>query len=401
MKIFKIIIIICNILLLINPIHFGLFGVLLFFKRHKETKVKIKKQAKYLILIAARNEEKVIGNLIDSLNSQNYDKKLYKICVLPNNSSDNTKQIALDKNCLVIEPPFSPKSKGEVLNYAFDYFKDDKSFDTYVIFDADNVVERNFLKNMNKKLNEGYKVIQGFRDTKNLYDNYLSGSYALFFYLQSFFMYEARNRINQGSTLNGTGYAVLKEFIDSIKHKAKTITEDIELTCVCALNHEKIGYEESAVFYDEQVTNYRVSVKQRKRWIQGSMQVFKHYYKNLFKSIKENNCFQLFDMFQILFLPVNQALAFVAIILSYIFIVPFKMIILGLLVGYIGEVILSIFLILYFKKNLKKLVVSCLFFPIFHVSWLPIYLYAIFNSYSSWEEIEHNSSLKIEEMLEN
>ena len=401
MKTIKIIIIIFNILLFINPMHFGLFAILPFFKRNKKGNVNNKNQHKFLILIASRNEEKVLGNLIDSLNNQNYDKNKYKICVIPNNSTDNTKKIALDKNSLVIEPNFNPKTKGEVLNYAFNYFKDDKSFDTYVIFDADNIANRNFLKKMNQKLNEGYKVVQGFRDTKNLYDNYLAGSYAIFFYLQSLFLYEARRRMGESSTLNGTGYVILKEFIDNIKFKAHTLTEDIELTCICALNHEKIGYEENAIFYDEQVTNYRVSVKQRKRWIQGSMQVFKRYYKDLFKKIKEQESFQLIDMFHILFLPINQILAFIGLSLSYIFLIPFNMVIIGIIGGYIGEVLLSIFLILFFKKDLKKLLIPCLFFPIFHISWLPIYYYCIFNKNSDWEEIKHNSSLKIEEMLED
>ena len=401
MKTLKIILLIFNIILAINSIHFGLFAIIPFFKRKKENYSKKNKKHKFMILIAARNEEKVLGNLIDSLNNQKYDKSLYKICVIPNNCSDNTKKIALDKKCLVIEPNFNPKTKGEVLNYAFNYFQDDKSFDTYVIFDADNVVDRYFLKHMNSKLNSGYKVVQGFRDTKNLYDNYLSGSYAIFFYLQSLFLYESRSRLGEGSTLNGTGYVVLKDYIEKIKYNSKTATEDIELTCYSAINHEKVGYEEKAIFYDEQVTQFGISMKQRKRWIQGSMQVFKNYYKNLYKEIKNNNSFQLIDMFHILFLPVNQAIAFVILIVSYIFLVPLNIIIIGLVIGYIGEVLLSIFLILFFKKNLKKLLKACLFFPIFHISWIPIYLYSIFNSYSNWEEIKHDSSLKIEEILED
>ena len=41
----------------------------------------------YIPHFSARNEEKVIGNLIDSLYNQNYDKSLYKICVIPDTSS--------------------------------------------------------------------------------------------------------------------------------------------------------------------------------------------------------------------------------------------------------------------------------------------------------------------------
>lgn len=400
MKILKIILLICNFILLINSLHFGLFAILPFLRKRKKNKIISHQKHKFMILIAARNEEKVIGNLIDSLNSQEYDKSLYKICVIPNNCNDNTKNIALDKKCIVIEPNVITKTKGEVLNYTFDYFKNDKSFDTYVIFDADNVVDKYFLKNINNKLNEGYKVVQGFRDTKNLYENYLSGSYALFFYLQNLFLYDSRNRIGESSTVNGTGYAISKEYLNNINHSAKTSTEDIELTCICALNHEIIGFSSDARFYDEQVNSFKVSVKQRKRWIQGSMQVFKTYIKNLFKEIKNNNSFQLIDMIHMLFLPINQALAFIFLLLSYIFIIPFNFIVLGIIIGYIGEIVVSLLLLIIYKKNIRKLISSILFFPLFHLSWIPIYIYAIFNSKNNWEEIKHTKSLKIDEILE-
>ena len=323
----------------------------------------------------------------------------YEIYVIPNNCTDNTKQIAIDMNCKVLEPNFSPKSKGEVLNYVFDKFKKNNDFDTYLIMDADNVLDPNFLEEINNKLNEGYKIVQGFRDTKNLYQNYITESYALFFYLQSLFLYEARIRMGESSTINGTGYAVLKEFIDDTSFRAKTVTEDIELTCVAALNREKVGYSRDAIFYDEQVTSFSVSMKQRKRWIQGLMQVWKTKHKELFKKIKEKNTFQLTDQFFALTLPIDQALVFVFLIVSYFLIIPYYMIIIGILVGYIGEIIVSIFLTLYFKKDLKKLLPGILFFPIFHISWLPIYIYSLFNTNNTWEEIKHNESLEIEEII--
>ena len=399
MKVVRIILVVINSLLLIHSIHFGFFALFPFIKKAvKREKISNKKHV-FRIIIAARNEEKVLKPLIRSIEKQKYDKDKYEIYVIPNNCTDNTKQIAIDMKCKVLEPNFSPKSKGEVLNYVFDKFKKNNDFDTYLIMDADNVLDSNFLEEINNKLNEGYKVVQGFRDTKNLYQNYITESYALFFYLQSLFLYEARIRMGESSTINGTGYAVLKEFIDDTSFRAKTVTEDIELTCVAALNREKVGYSRDAIFYDEQVTSFSVSMKQRKRWIQGLMQVWKTKHKELFKKIKEKNTFQLTDQFFALTLPIDQALVFVFLIVSYFLIIPYYMIIIGILVGYIGEIIVSIFLTLYFKKDLKKLLPGILFFPIFHISWLPIYIYSLFNTNNTWEEIKHNESLEIEEII--
>ena len=399
MKIFRIILYVLNIILFYHSFHFGFFGLLPFLLKEKKREKILDKKHKFRFIIAARNEELVLKPLIKSINKQKYDKDKFDIYVIPNNCKDNTKQVAIEMNCNVIEPSFSPKSKGEVLNFVFDKFKNSKDFDTYVIMDADNILDPNFLNEINDKLNEGYKIVQGFRDTKNLYDNSITGSYALFFYLQSLFLYESRSRMGESSTINGTGYAVLKGFINDIDYKSKTVTEDIELTCVAALHREKVGYARNAIFYDEQVNNFNISMKQRKRWIQGLVQVWKNYYKLLFKKMKEKNSFQLFDQLIALTLPINQALVFSVLLLSYIFIIPLKFIILGIAIGYIGEVIVSIFLTIFFKKDIKKLFSGILFFPIFHISWLPIYIYSLFNSNNVWEEIKHTKSVEIDDII--
>lgn len=399
MKILKIIILLCNIIILIPTIHFGFFALFPFLKKSKKRDITTINH-KFLILIAARNEEVVIGNLIDSIQRQNYPKAHYKICVIPNNCTDKTSYVAKNKKCLVLDIDFKPKTKGEVLNYAFKYFKKDKSFDTYLIFDADNVLDCNFLNEMNNSLNEGYNIVQGLRDTKNLYDNCISGSYGLFFHLQNLFLYESRNRLGESIAVNGTGYAVSKEFIDKTNYQAKTSTEDIELSCICALKGEKIGFSKKAVFYDEQVTNFKISMKQRKRWIQGNMQVWKNYKKYLFSRIKNNISFHLIDEFHILTLPIIQAFALIVILLSYLFIVPIPLIIIGIIVSYIGEVLVCLFLTLFYKKKVFKSLSAILFFPIFHISWYPIYVYSIFKTNNVWEEIKHTKAVDIDEILE-
>ena len=222
----------------------------------------------------------------------------------------------------------------------------------------------------------------------------------MFFLLQSLFLYETRSRMGESISVNGTGYVVSKKYIDEISYQATSSTEDIELTCVSALHGEKIGYARNAIFYDEQVANFPLSVKQRKRWIQGSMQVWKRYKKELYKKIKEKNSFHLMDMFFMLTLPINQAISFPLLIISYLLFIPYPYPFIGIIFGCLGEILVSIFLTLYFKKNLIKMMPAILFFPLFHISWIPIYIYALFNSKNVWEEIKHTKAMEIDEILE-
>ena len=76
-------------------------------------------RTRFAILIAARNEELVIGPLINSLLTQDYPAELYDIWVVPNNCTDNTARAAEQFGAKVLECTVPVKSKGEVLRFAY------------------------------------------------------------------------------------------------------------------------------------------------------------------------------------------------------------------------------------------------------------------------------------------
>ena len=168
---FEIIIYILLILSLIYGFYFLIMASGVF--RKKKCEIDNNKKNHFAILIAARNEETVIKNLINSLKKQNYPSNKYDVYVIVNNCTDNTLEVAKNAGAKIIECKQKVKSKGEVLKYTFNKLKSNDEIDAYVIFDADNVVHREFLNKMNDSINCGYEVVQGFRDTKNICDNWL------------------------------------------------------------------------------------------------------------------------------------------------------------------------------------------------------------------------------------
>ena len=77
-----------------------------------------KKKHKYAICIAARNEEMVIGNLLDSIKKQDYPNDLLTVFVVADNCTDNTAQIARDNGAICYERFDSEhKTKGYALQY--------------------------------------------------------------------------------------------------------------------------------------------------------------------------------------------------------------------------------------------------------------------------------------------
>ena len=157
---------------------FGIFG--------RKPDVKIKTPEKnFAIIVAAHNEENVIGQLVENLHLLNYPDKLYEIFVVADNCLDNTAAIARQGGAKVYERTNQlEKGKGFALEWMFTkLFALKKQYDAVVIFDADNLVHPDFLSEMNDHFCKGEKIIQGYLDTKNPNDTWVSGCFALSFWM--------------------------------------------------------------------------------------------------------------------------------------------------------------------------------------------------------------------------
>ena len=277
------------------------------------------------------------------------------------------------------------------------------------MFDADNVVHPEFLSRMNDALCEGHKVAQGFRDSKNPSDNWISGSYSIFYWIQNFFFNKARMQMGGSSSINGTGFMIKKEVIDEYGFNTVTLTEDVEFTAQCALNGIKIVFVEDAITYDEQPTEFKASWKQRKRWSMGNIQCFRTYKKSLIRTYSKTGFLPCLDMLLTFMAPYMQILSALLTIVLFVFrIVNVQLYdvfaymysygILFFAVAYLANIIINIFVIKYNNKSAKENLSGILLFTFFILTWIPITLICLFKKNLSWEPIKHNRSVKIEEI---
>lgn len=401
----KILFLIISSLSLLYMLYFVITAMGLFVKK-KDSNSNSDKKNKFAILIAARNEEAVIKNLIISLNKQNYPLDKYEIIVIINNCVDNTKMIVQDLGVNVIECKEEVRSKGDVLKYTFYILKDRSDIDAYVIFDADNVVHRNFLLEMNKAINCGYSFAQGFRDTKNIYDNWLSSSYALLYYIQSLFINKSRYNLGRSAFLNGTGFMVKKSVIDKYGFNPVTLTEDIELTAFCALNGEKIAFVEKAITYDEQVTSFKVSLNQRKRWSFGTIQCLKTYCLPLLKTGIRNGSIDCFDVILFYLSVIFQVVTFFMSVGYFIYfaisfdnMIEFLIVVFScFLILYIVGVIFRLILFRKNKKSIKDSLGGIFLFDLFLFSWGIVSFISLFKKDVSWDQIKHNRNVNFNDL---
>ncbi len=401
--VFYIVVYIC----LFYSLYYGIMAIFAFFKTKKYKESNIKNT--FAILIAARNEENVIGYLIDSLKVQNYDKDKYEIYVIVNNCTDDTLKVSKEHGAKVIECKKS-KCKGDALSYAFNYLKNRK-IDAYLIFDADNVVHPDFLKYMNISLNSGYKVAQGTREIKNINGNWLSASCAIYYYLQNFFFSRARKNLGLSASINGTGFMIKKEVIDTIGFDTKSLTEDIEFTGICALKGIKIDYAEKAITYDEHPTSFNVSWKQRMRWTKGSLQCLRMYtfelIKNFFKTFSLTNI----DIIFLYICPMVQVGSFAALFAKLIYDICSNTLVdfidmyfvnnaLSLVVSYLSFVVVAAFVVKYNKHKIRDFLSGVLLFSLFIFTWLPINIVCLFKRKLAWAPIVHKNNISINEIIE-
>jgi cellulose synthase/poly-beta-1,6-N-acetylglucosamine synthase-like glycosyltransferase len=260
---------------------------------------------------------------------------------------------------------------------------------------------------MNISLNSGYKVAQGFRDSKNYQDNWISGSYTLFYYIQNFFFNLSRKKLNSSASINGTGFMVQKEFIENLDFNPVTLTEDVELTTVCAIHNEKIDFVKDAITYDEQPTLFRVSLTQRLRWSKGNLQCWKKYHHKLFKSFMKNHNLAAVDMYLNNLAAIVQVISMILVLAGLIErMIVTKVVfsvagILGFLVSYVATLIVSMFVTLYNKKSISAMLPSLILFTLFMLSWIPINIVCLFKKNVNWKHIGHNKNINIDDIIKS
>ena len=236
-----------------------------------------KKNHKYAILIAARNEKNVIGNLLDSIKKQDYPSDLITTFVVADNCTDNTAEIARDHGAICYERFDSEhRTKGFALEFLLDKIEEDygrMSFEGYFIFDADNLLNTDYISRMNDAFDEGCKIITSYRNTKNFDENWISSTYALHWLRSIRANHRARSVLRLATNIQGTGFLFTNEIVKNGWHYT-SLTEDRALTADAVAQGYQITYNDAAMFYDEQPTSLKVALRQRTRWSKGHLQAF-------------------------------------------------------------------------------------------------------------------------------
>lgn len=263
----------------------------LIMKKNTNYPQKEKKGHNYAILIPARNESLVIEKLLISIENQTKKIKPEDVYVIVETKKDKTVSIVeKHKMTIVYRKNLNKKRKGFALDDAIkEILKSNKKYDAYFIFDADNILDKNYIKEMTKSFDEGYDIGIGYRNTKNS-KNLVSAASALTFSMINTIGNKRKSKYTNNLIISGTGYYIKGTIIESWKgFPFNSLTEDYELSLYSILNNLTTTYNDSAIYYDEQPEIFDVTITQRSRWVKGYFDARRNYIHKIRKSISKKD----------------------------------------------------------------------------------------------------------------
>lgn len=369
------------------------------------------KDNRFAVLISARNERNVIGQLLESINAQTYPRDRVDVYVVADNCTDDTAAIAKSYGANVfVRNDKAHVGKGYALNFALRNIKQKHGmdyYDGYFVFDADNVLDTHYIEEMNKTFSSGYEALTSYRNSKNYADNWISAGYALWFLRESKFLNYPRMLCNTSCAISGTGFMFSKKIAKDLNGwKYYLLTEDIEFTVDHVINNYKIGYCKDAVLFDEQPNTFSQSVRQRMRWAKGYFQVMCHYGTKLIKGMfdRNSNRFCCYDM--------SMSIMPALILTIFSAVINIGAILAGLIAGVsvapvvdcVLEGALSMYGMMYIIGAIttvteRKMIYTTPFkkfiytftFPIFMMTYIPITFMALFSKVE-WKPIVHSEA---------
>lgn len=412
---------------------FGIVGV--FVKKRFKPSDKLNR---YGIIIPARNEEKVIKNLLDSIRHSDYPQDKLDIWVIAHNCTDRTAEVARNYGGIHVVEYNNPDgcTKGYGLNYLFKEIEKQigiTSLDGYFIFDSDNIVASNYFSKMNDAFNhyKGNAVITSFRNSKNFGKGLMPGLYGMYFTFSTLLEMRGRTALGCSTRVSGTGYVIPSKVLYN-GWNYLTLTEDWELSADIVLSGRKIRYCEDAIFYDEQPTKFSVMWKQRLRWSRGHLLVFLTRFPLLFKHLFKKGVKNKLSVYDLMMncSPICLTTTTITIINSIcliiapfvtdssfyeIFITDYHNILFStgilftwlrnIIFGYLGTFALGLLTFIVYRKRIRHVnpilkILILIVWPLFLMIQWVIDIHALFSKNLSWDVIPHEDNTKIKTIEE-
>jgi len=293
---------------------FSLAGLM----RRSQRKNIIQKQRKFAVLVPGYKEDNVIVEVARRALEQSYPEALFDVVIIADSFQEITLQKLKKLPIKLVEVSFEKSTKSKALNKAMEVIGD--HYHVALVLDADNIMEFDFIEQINNAFNKGYKVVQGHRIAKNL-NTPMAILDAISEEVNNHIFRKGHRVLGLSSALIGSGMAFDYHFFKATMAKVNAIGGfDKELELKLLKNKNQIEYLHNAMVLDEKVQKSEVFANQRRRWLSAQFVYFRRFAAAGLKELVLRGNFDFADkVYQMISPPRILLLGLVAMITLFYF----------------------------------------------------------------------------------
>ena len=231
-------------------------------------------QSRFLFVIPAHDEATVIGITVRSCREVDYDPERFQVCVIADNCTDATAEVARDAGALVwVRADLARKSKGFALEDFFATVATNptiRPLDAFVLVDADTSVGPDILRAFDRSLARGDDFVQGYYTVRNADASWRTRLMTYAFSLANGVWLVGLDRLGLGVGLKGNGMCFRANALRRFPWQAAGLVEDMEFAWKLRVGGERVRFNPLARVFGEMVSRGGAgAASQRQRWEGG------------------------------------------------------------------------------------------------------------------------------------
>ena len=249
----------------LTTLYLFFFSITSLFSKHS-TVSKAKRQNRFIILIPAYRQDKAVLQGVMSVLGMNYPQRMFDVVVISDHQSEMTNMKLAQMPVTLLTPNFEKSTKAKSLQYAILNLPEFKIYDAVVVLDADNLVEPQFLEQVNDALeNAGTKAIVTHRLPKNR-DTTAARLDSIFEEINTSIFRRGHITVGLSAAISGSGTIFEFEWFKRNIMKVRTANEDKELEAMLMRQRIFVDYFDDIYVYDEKSRRTSELSQLRRRW---------------------------------------------------------------------------------------------------------------------------------------
>lgn len=226
---------------------------------------------RFAVLIPAHNEAPVIDTLIASLSTVDYPKDRLRVVFVADHCTDATVARIRAAGYTCLDRQDGLRGKTPSLVHGMDWLRaqSGQTFDAVAFFDADNIVQPQFFRQITCQLNAGAAVVQGHVGVYNWNDSLFARLNYMNSVVENRLEELARSQAGLSCHLRGHGMVFRKNVLEQLPWHAATLVEDQEMLVRLVLAGYRVVWAEHARVDSILPVSTKEAAVQRRRWAGG------------------------------------------------------------------------------------------------------------------------------------